>query len=211
MSRNPIFTNNSRHNTVTIQSFFVVRLDKLLNERPRNATPWQLCNVTPMLLKGLWEVPWYCGRAQWVNSLWSSDAIWRQRSCSTLVQVMACCLTAPKAITWTNVDWSSVKSSDIHIRAISQEMPQPSITKIYLKITCLKFHSKFPGANELTFYGLSALFVNCLQNRYEAHACKMIQVTSRERHGVSCNRQLDCLHSLLMITKKRLAPHCWLF
>ena len=44
-----------------------------------------------------------------------------------------------------------MKSSDIHIRAISQEMPQPSITKISLKITCLKkFHSNFPGANELT-------------------------------------------------------------
>ena len=40
-----------------------------------------------------------------------------------------------QAITWTNADWSSVKSSDIHIRAISQEMAQPSITKIYLKIT----------------------------------------------------------------------------
>ena len=94
-----------------------------------------------------------------------------------------------------------LKSSDIHIRTISQEIPQPSITKICLKITCLKFHSNFPGANELTFYGLSALFVNCLQNRYEAHACKMIQVMSHERHGVSCHRQLDCLHSLLMITK----------
>ena len=39
--------------------------------------------------------------------------------------------------------------SDIHIRAISQEMPQPSVTKIRLKITYLKFHSNFPGANEL--------------------------------------------------------------
>ena len=28
-------------------------------------------------------------------------------------------------------------------------MPQPSITKICLKITCLKFHSNLPGANEL--------------------------------------------------------------
>ena len=47
--------------------------------------------------------------------------------------------------TWINVDWSSInKSSDIHIRAISQEMPQPAITKICLKITYLKFHSKFP-------------------------------------------------------------------
>ena len=30
-----------------------------------------------------------------VNSLWPSDTIWRQRSRSTLVQVMACCLKAP--------------------------------------------------------------------------------------------------------------------
>ena len=43
-----------------------------------------------------------------------------------------------------------MKSSAIHIRAISQEMPQPSITKICLKITCLKFHSNFPGVNALT-------------------------------------------------------------
>ena len=52
-------------------------------------------------------------------------------------------------ITWTNVDLSLVKSIDIHIRTNSQEMPQLSITKICLKITCLKFHSNFPGANEL--------------------------------------------------------------
>ena len=30
-----------------------------------------------------------------INSLWPSDAIWRQWSRSTLMQVMACCLTAP--------------------------------------------------------------------------------------------------------------------
>ena len=30
-----------------------------------------------------------------VNSLWRSDAIWRQRSGSTLARVMACCLTTP--------------------------------------------------------------------------------------------------------------------
>ena len=34
----------------------------------------------------------------WVNSLWPSDTIWRQRSGSTLAQVMACCLTAPSTI-----------------------------------------------------------------------------------------------------------------
>ena len=42
-----------------------------------------------------------------------------------------------------------MKSSDIHIRTILQQMPQPSITKIRLKITYLKFHSNFPGVNEL--------------------------------------------------------------
>ena len=36
---------------------------------------------------------WY--GAERVNSLCSSDAIWQQGSRSTLVQVMACCLTAP--------------------------------------------------------------------------------------------------------------------
>ena len=44
-----------------------------------------------------------------------------------------------------------MKASGIHIRAISQEMPQPSITKIHVKITNLKFHSNLPGANELWF------------------------------------------------------------
>ena len=43
------------------------------------------------------------GQSQWngagtilpVNPLWPSDAIWWQRSGSTLAQVMTCCLTAP--------------------------------------------------------------------------------------------------------------------
>ena len=59
-----------------------------------------------------------------------------------------------KPFTWTNVDWSSVKSSDIHIRAISQEMPQPSIPKISFKITYLKFYSNFPGASELRVWSI---------------------------------------------------------
>ena len=54
-----------------------------------------------------------------------------------------------QAITWTNVVWLSVKSNEIHIRAISQELHQPSITTICLKITCLECHWNFPRANEL--------------------------------------------------------------
>ena len=88
-----------------------------------------------------------------INSLWPSDTIWQHRSGSTLAQVMACCLTAPNH--YLNQCWriiSEVQWRDIHIRAISQEMPQPSLTKICLKITCLKFHSNFPGGNELKCY-----------------------------------------------------------
>ena len=39
--------------------------------------------------------------------------------------------------------------SDNHLMAISQEIPQASITEISLKITYLKLHSNLPGANEL--------------------------------------------------------------
>ena len=54
-----------------------------------------------------------------------------------------------QAITWTNVDLSLVKSSDIHLLATSLEIPQPSISKCSLKITYLKSHSNLTGANEL--------------------------------------------------------------
>ena len=43
----------------------------------------------------------------------------------------------------------SVKSGNIHPRAISQEILQSSVAKISLAITHLKLHSKLPGANEL--------------------------------------------------------------
>ena len=59
-----------------------------------------------------------------------------------------------QAITWTNVDWSSVKSSDVHMRAVSQEIPQPLTTKISLKITRIKFTLDLPEANELMWCGL---------------------------------------------------------
>ena len=63
-----------------------------------------------------------------------------------------------QAITLTNVDWWSVKSSNIHFRAISQRMHQPSITKICLKISSLKFHLNFPGDNELTSFAYKYIY-----------------------------------------------------
>ena len=48
-------------------------------------------------------------------------------------------------ITWSNVDLSSVRPSGIHLRAISQEIPQPPFTNISLKITNLKLNWNLQG------------------------------------------------------------------
>ena len=82
------------------------------------------------------------------NSLWPIDAIWRQRSRSTLVQVMDWCLTAQSH--YLNQCWLIIiVSNDAHLRAISLEMSQPSVTKISVKIIFLRFYWNLPGANEL--------------------------------------------------------------
>ena len=46
------------------------------------------------------------------NSLWPSDAIWRQRSGSTLAQVMAWCLTAPSH--YLNQCWLIIRKVEWH-------------------------------------------------------------------------------------------------
>ena len=54
-----------------------------------------------------------------------------------------------QAITWTNVDLSSLRSSIVHLRAISLEISQPSVTKISLEIIFPRFYWNLPEANEL--------------------------------------------------------------
>ena len=61
-----------------------------------------------------------------------------------------------QAITRTKFDLSSVRSQDVHLRGISQEIAQSSITKISFKFFYLKFASNLPGANELK--------ENCISN-----------------------------------------------
>ena len=48
----------------------------------------------------------------WINSLWPSDAIWSQRSGSTLAQVMACCLMAPSH--YLNQCWLIIRKVQWH-------------------------------------------------------------------------------------------------
>ena len=50
-----------------------------------------------------------------------------------------------QAITWTSIDLSSIRSSDIHLSAILQKIPQPPTIKISLS----QILSNLPGAHEL--------------------------------------------------------------
>ena len=58
---------------------------------------------------------------QYFNSLWLNDTIWWHWSWSTLAQVVAYCLTAPSHC--LNQCWliKSVRSSDVHLRVVSQK------------------------------------------------------------------------------------------
>ena len=76
-------------------------------------------------------------RSKLVNSLWLIDAICCYGPLSPLVQ--------HQAITWTNVDLSSVGSYAIHQKAIVPEMLMEAITTAHLKITLLKSEPHLPG------------------------------------------------------------------
>ena len=55
-----------------------------------------------------------------------------------------------EAIIGTKFDLPSVRSSDIHLRATSHEIPYPLITELSLKITYLqKFNPNLPAGKEL--------------------------------------------------------------
>ena len=51
--------------------------------------------------------------AQWVDSMWPCDAIWRQRSWSKLAQVMAWCLMAPSH--YLNQYWLTISNVQCQI------------------------------------------------------------------------------------------------
>ena len=58
-----------------------------------------------------------------------------------------------QAITWTNVDLSSVESCTIHLKSIALEKLKKVITTMYLKIAHLKSKSGPPGDNGLKNMG----------------------------------------------------------
>ena len=85
-----------------------------------------------------------------VKLIGASDATWRQRTESTLAQVMA--------ITWTNVDLSSVSFYGFHLRALPNTNLKRPTSKTKLKIIYLKLHSDFPGVNELNVWYMVMIY-----------------------------------------------------
>ena len=77
--------------------------------------------------------------------LWYSDAIWGHRSWSTLAQIMPWSVAwRHQTITWTSVDASMMYNDnhDNYMSTISQETPQPSITKFEICLSKISF--KYP-------------------------------------------------------------------
>ena len=124
---------------------------------------------------------------QILNSLGPSDAIWHQRSSSTLVQVMACCLMAPShyqcllIIVCLSISLS-VRSHGIHLRALSLDDVKIPINKARLKIAVLKWHLGLSEANELS--------------------CQWIS-----RHGISCAGQKTCIFGSELISSTWVKPN----
>ena len=83
-----------------------------------------------------------------INSLWPGDAISWHRSGLTLVQVIACCLTAPSH--YLNQCWSIINEILGHLQESgfigNAKHVNPSIS---LKMRLLKTPAHLPGANEL--------------------------------------------------------------
>ena len=87
------------------------------------------------------------------NSSWPSDIIWWHWSGSNLVQLMACCLTAPSH--YLNQCWSSMGFCGIHLWHNFTGVLKISIPKICLKNTLVEWLlPHLSGANELTLLGL---------------------------------------------------------
>ena len=75
---------------------------------------------------------------------------------SILAQIMTFCLNAHSH--YLNQCWLIISIvCGIPLRAISQEIPRPSFTKISLKITCLKLDSNLPGADVVITYSANAM------------------------------------------------------
>ena len=73
----------------------------------QQANKMERCDFFVVNLNGLFNEKWRFGDLGHINSLWPDYAIWRHRFESTLVEVMACSLTAPSH--YLNDQWWFIK------------------------------------------------------------------------------------------------------
>ena len=92
----------------------------------------------------------------YINSCWPSD--WRHQTRSTLVQVMACCLTTPSHYL-DDVDLSSVRYCTILCTGY--------LSLVYSQSTKLKLQLHLPGAIELTKSVLNYWMTISTHNKYD--------------------------------------------
>ena len=88
------------------------------------------------------------------NSLWLSDTIWRHRSGSTLVPIMACCLTAPSH--YLNQCWLTI--SGILSEGNFTCSRYLSLISVW-KLLILRLQTHLPGPNVLKHISTQGILI----------------------------------------------------
>ena len=140
---NLILTHWGQATHICISKFTIIGSGNGLSPGRRQAIIWSNARILLIQTSGtnfseiFIKIDAFSFKKMHFNSLGPGDAIWQQRSGSPLAQVMAWCLTAPTH--YLNQCWLIIRKVEWH----------SLITEIIWKIKYLKYHSNFPGTNEL--------------------------------------------------------------
>ena len=109
------------------------------------------CNLKPItIMRRHWNEYLVINRDDF-NTFWPSDAIWRQKSGSKLVHIMACCLTAPNH--YLNHWWLIIsKVLCIKLKVISQEILKISLRAMGFRIINLRLQPRCSGVRHFAFH-----------------------------------------------------------
>ena len=133
---------------------------------------------------------------------------------------MACCWRH-QVITCPNIDLASVRFGDIHLTAISEEKPRPSITKVSLKITYhdnvikQKLFHRSPHKGQwrgALMFSLICAWINCWANNCEAgdltrhRAHYDVTVMSKLSFKSPKGQWVDLTHFKTLIKKQQKKP-----
>ena len=114
---------------LTLMMFWGIHLNAMSQEIHKPSiikSPWKLC------IQNLTKI----SQRQMTNPLWVGDVIWHQRSCPSLVHVMACHLSTPfiNLLPDSNADSVSTETSESHFNEIIFENRTFPFKKMHLKM-----------------------------------------------------------------------------